>query len=113
LRGSSVCFGIAEGLGGLVVSSLAGGGETPQLQLDLTQAREQPVALVAERARQRDHGLDETPLALFDAADGRRKDLDRRVRGHRRNAKSKKGARGRRVIGRGLRPRHGGRVCAW
>ena len=82
-RGSSVCFRLAEEFGGIVAPGLERGREALELQLDFAKARGEPVALVPERSRQRDHGLDETTLALLDAADGGRKDLDRRMRGHR------------------------------
>jgi hypothetical protein len=48
-----------------------------QLELDLAQSRRQPVALVAQRPCERDHGLEEPALPLLDAARGGRKDLDR------------------------------------
>jgi len=64
---SSVYFEIAEGVGRVVVAAgLELGREAAQLQLDFAQPRGQPIALVSQRPRQRDHGLDQTPLAVLE-----------------------------------------------
>jgi hypothetical protein len=83
LIGSRGSFEAAEDLpyAGLRAAAVELRAQRAELTVDFPQARGEPIPLVLERTRERDDGLDETPLPFLDARQSRADDLLRMTRG--------------------------------